>query len=208
MLTSPPASLNPTRPMFGLTAVGLLIAATLTLSPFSTGDAFAQQAPERGNNAPRQSPNAMVGQTFGTTEAVITYGRPLARGREIFGGLVPFDAVWRTGANESTNLTTSGELVVTDADGSEHRVPAGVHSIYTIPAADGQWTVILNSATSWGTQYDEASDVLRFSASASEAPYTEQFTIQFEQVDATSGALVLLWETTRVAIPVSAPGAP
>ena len=67
-------------------------------------------AQERGNQKPRVSPNASVSQTIGTTEVSITYGRPSVKEREIFGGLVPFDKVWRTGANESTAITLSADL--------------------------------------------------------------------------------------------------
>ncbi len=201
----PAVSLAGSRRAFAASIAALFTAGLLTLA--GPGTALAQDAPARGNNGPRQSPNAMVAQTFGTTEAVITYGRPLARDRQIFGGLVPYGQVWRTGANESTNLATTGDLLVTDAAGESHRIPAGVHSVYTLPSEDGNWTVILNANTSWGTQYDASGDVLRFSAAASEAPYTEQFTILFEAVNAESGTLVMMWETTRVAIPVSVPAA-
>lgn len=159
----------------------------------------SQDIPTRANNAPRVSPNALVSQTLGTTEITVTYGRPAVREREIFGGLVPFDQVWRTGANESTTLTATDDLLVGDAT-----LPAGTYSIYSIPSETGAWKLIFNSKLSWGTQYDEAQDVLRVEAEAFEVPFTEWMAIEFDAFDEQSGDLIIRWETTGVRLTLMA----
>lgn len=174
----------------------------MSISIFSTTLAQAQtslEIPSRGNDAPRVSPNAMVSQTLGTTVVTITYGRPAVREREVFGGLVPFDQVWRTGANESTTLTTTGDLLIGDAE-----LPAGTYSVYSIPVAEGSWTVIFNSKLSWGTQYDESQDVLRVQAEAFEVPFTEWMAIEFDNFGEASGDLVFRWEATGVRVSLTA----
>lgn len=159
----------------------------------------SQEIPTRGNEAPRVSPNAMVSQTLGTSVITVTYGRPAVRDREVFGGLVPFDHVWRTGANESTTLTTTSDLLIGDAT-----LSAGTYSVYSIPSETGAWTLIFNSKLSWGTQYDEAQDVLRVEAEAFEVPFTEWMAIEFDAFDEQSGDLIIRWETTGVRLTLMA----
>ncbi|MFN2396963.1 MAG: DUF2911 domain-containing protein, partial [Bacteroidales bacterium] len=110
------------------------------------------QAQERGNDSPRVSPNASVSQTIGTTVVTVTYGRPGVRDREIFGELVPYDEIWRTGANEATAITFSDNVMI---EGEE--LTAGTYSLYTLPGMD-EWSVIFNNNQSWGTQYDSTMD--------------------------------------------------
>ena len=172
----------------------------LMLASFSVVQAQTSlEIPSRGNDAPRVSPNAMVSQTLGTSVVTITYGRPAVREREVFGGLVPFDQVWRTGANESTTLTTTGDLLIGDAE-----LPAGTYSVYSIPVTEGSWTVIFNSKLSWGTQYDEAQDVLRIQAEAFGVPFTEWMAIEFDNLADASGDLVIRWESTGVRVSLTA----
>ena len=179
-------------------AVLFLIAFSVGLPTLGFAQNVSQDIPKRGNDAPRVSPNAMVSQTLGTTEVTITYGRPAVREREVFGGLVPFDQVWRTGANESTTLTTTADLFIGDAE-----LPAGTYSVYSIPVADGAWTVIFNGKLSWGTQYDEAQDVLRVQAESFEVPFTEWMAIEFDQLSENSADLVIRWEFTGVRVSLS-----
>lgn len=162
---------------------GIISCALLTTS------AVAQ---ERDNSETRSSPNASVSQTIGTTQVTITYGRPGIKGRNIFGDLVPFDEVWRTGANESTAITFSENVVI---EGQE--VEAGTYSLYTIPS-ENEWTIILNSKLSWGTQYDENQDVVRVKTKQEKGEKVEQFMIYFEDVTDTSAKAVLHWDTTKV----------
>lgn len=157
-------------------------------------------AQERGNEEPRTSPNATVSQTIGTTEVMVTYGRPGVRDRDIFGGLVAFDEVWRTGANESTVMVLSDDVWI---EGEE--VPEGTYSIYTIPGED-EWTIIINEKLSWGTQYDETMDHVRVTAEPEESYFVEQFMIYFENVSDNSGDLVLHWDNTKVPVNITTSG--
>ena len=149
-------------------------------------------AQERDNSETRVSPNAAVSQTIGTTVVTITYSRPSVKGREVFGGLEAYGEVWRTGANESTAITFSDNVTI---EGEE--VEAGTYSLYSIPGED-EWTIILNSKLSWGTQYDQDNDVLRVNTTPVEAEKREQFMIYFENVTDSSAECVLHWDTTKV----------
>ena len=154
-------------------------------------------AQERGSDEPRTSPNATVSQTIGTTEVLVTYGRPGVRDREIFGGLVAFDEVWRTGANESTVIVFSDDVMI---EGEE--VPEGTYSLYTIPGED-EWTIIINEKLSWGTQYDESMDHVRVTTEPEESFYVEQFMIYFEDVSENSAEMVLHWDDVKVPVSIS-----
>lgn len=154
-------------------------------------------AQERGNDESRVSPNASVSQTIGTTQVSITYGRPSVNDRDIFGALVAFDSWWRTGANESTAITFSDDVQI---EGEE--LEAGTYSLYTIPGED-EWTIIINEKLSWGTQYDEAEDVLRVEVEPTQAEYMEQFMIYFENITENSADCVIHWDETKVPFTIS-----
>lgn len=161
------------------------------------GPAAAQQQ--------RLSPLDSVAVTVDGAEIEVQYGRPSMRGRTVFGGLVPWEEVWRTGANEATHLRTSADLAVGDAT-----IPAGHYTLYTIPARDG-WTLILNRQTGqWGTEYDPARDLVRLPMRVDtlEEP-VETFTIEVGEGGEGGGVLALHWETTRAWLPfqVAAPEA-
>lgn len=158
-------------------------------------------AQERGTEEPRVSANAEVHQTIGTTEVRVTYGRPNVRGRTIFGDLVPYGEIWRTGANEATTLTFSDDVRINDED-----VPAGTYALFTIPEEDGTWTVILNNtANQWGAyNYDSEADHMRTTVEAYQADtFREQMIFTFEAVDATSATLLLHWADTAVPVPIA-----
>ncbi|MEM9293058.1 MAG: DUF2911 domain-containing protein [Acidobacteriota bacterium] len=148
---------------------------------------------------PRVSPAATVSQTVGLSTVEISYSRPFARDREIWGELVPWGEVWRTGANEATTLTLSHDAKI---QGKVLR--AGLYGVFTIPSEKG-WTVIFNSdAAQWGAfQYDSKLDVLRVEAKAEEAPHQEQFHIAIEPKDTESATVAVHWGTTRVPFTVS-----
>lgn len=156
---------------------------------------FAQ---ERGGGV-RPSPNAANSQNIGATVVSVTYGRPGLKGRNLQ-SLIHDPAngdVWRTGANESTAITFSTDVMFGDKE-----VKAGTYSLYTIPG-DKDWTVILNSKLSWGTQYDAAMDVARTMAAVGEGSNLEYFEIYFDNLSATKAHLNLHWGTTKVAIPIT-----
>lgn len=178
----------PTR-LLGLLLVALLVLASPT------------HAQDRSNSEPRVSPNAETHQTIGTTEVRVTYGRPGVRGRDIFGDLVPYDTIWRTGANEATTLTVSDDVRIGGND-----VPAGTYALFTIPAEDDAWTVILNTVPNqWGAyDYDSAADHMRTTAETYRADtFREQLVFTFEAVDETSATLLLHWADTALPIPIT-----
>ena len=168
--------------------------------------AFVSAAPaaaqERGNEEPRTSPNAAVSQTIGTTEVRLTYGRPQVNDRTIFGGLVSYDEVWRTGANEATTFSVSSDVTI-----EGEPLSAGTYSLYTIPGPD-TWTIIFNNvANQWGTNYDQSEDALRVEVDADTAPHQhEMMTFVFEEVTDTTGTCVLYWADVRVPFDIQVAG--
>lgn len=154
------------------------------------------QAQERTTDRIWASPNASVSQTIGLTQVSVTYGRPGVKDREIFGGLVPLNQVWRTGANESTAITFSDDVRIE----GEH-VDAGTYSLYTIPGEDS-WTIIINNKLSWGTEYDEQEDLLRVEVDAEESHFLEQMMIYFENISEDSGDLIIHWADTKVSVQI------
>jgi hypothetical protein len=152
--------------------------------------AFAQQQLQ----LPRPSPAASVSQTIGVTEVTLHYSRPGVKDRKIWGELVPYGEVWRTGANENTTIRFSTPVKI---GGKE--LPAGLYGLQTIPTAD-QWTVILSKdADQWGAfNYKEENDALRFQAKPEPAEFRERMGFDFEDVTDTSAKVVLHWEKLRV----------
>lgn len=147
----------------------------------------------------RQSPMAMAATRLnGEGYAKVVYGSPRMRGRTIFGGLVPFNELWRTGANEATELTLTTPVTL-----AGQPLEAGTYAVFTIPGEES-WTIILNSGLGqWGAyEYNEELDVLRVEVPAEQADARhEAFTIRFEEVE--NGAdMLLVWDDTRVRVPV------
>src|SRR5690349_16608021 len=130
----------------------------------------------------------------------VRYSRPSARGRVIFGNVVPWNQVWRTGANEATVFETSADLTVAGTS-----VPAGKYTLWTIPSPGG-WTLIVNRNTGqWGTDYDAKYDLARLAMRVEPlAQPVEQFTIAIEPTGS-GGLLTLEWEKTRASIPFAKP---
>lgn len=127
---------------------------------------------------------------------LVDYGRPAMRGRTIFGGVVPWDSVWRTGANAATQLITDKEIVF-----GATAVPAGTYSLFSIPSPDG-WLLIINKQHGqWGTVYDRAKDLARLPMQISHADVAlERFTVEIVP-QAAGGDLHLKWEKTEASIP-------
>jgi hypothetical protein len=143
---------------------------------------------------PRPSQKAQVMQTVGLTDVTITYSRPGVKGRVIWGGLVPYDKVWRTGANEATAITFS-----TDVKVNGQPLPAGTYSIHTIPTK-GDWTVIFNKqADQWGSySYDEKEDALRVQVKAQPHEFTEWMEFSLPDIAVDKATVALDWEKLRV----------
>lgn len=149
------------------------------------------------NNAqlrtPAASPFAKVSQVIGLSETTIEYSRPGIKNRVIFGGLVPFDKIWRTGANGSTIITLAEDAMI-----EGNKVPAGKYSIYTIPGKK-EWTIILNKNLKGGMNYPEGQDQCRFKVKPKALrDKVETFLISFSDVKNNSAYVDLAWEKTLV----------
>ncbi|MBX3737131.1 MAG: DUF2911 domain-containing protein [Candidatus Didemnitutus sp.] len=148
---------------------------------------------------PQASPPATLKQQVGITDIEISYSRPGMKGRKIFGGLVPYGEVWRTGANTATKITFSTPVKFGGAD-----VPAGTYELFTIPG-EHEWTVIVHKNMSqWGSYaYDQKNDIVRVTAQATTLPTaSETFWIGLNDIRDTSATLNLTWEKTRVTVPL------
>ncbi|MBX2844824.1 MAG: DUF2911 domain-containing protein [Saprospiraceae bacterium] len=157
----------------------------------------AQMAPSDLDKSPMDATIFRPGRGEAPIVKVI-YSRPQKKNRAVFGNLVPFGKVWRTGANESTELKVYKEIKF----GGQTLSP-GTYSLFSIPNED-TWTVIVNSDTDmWGAyQYNESNDVIRVEVpSQSSSDTVEAFTILFDKQDETAH-LVMAWDDTMVAVPV------
>ncbi len=151
---------------------------------------FAQQI-----QMPQASPSAKIIQKVGLTDVTVDYSRPSTKGRKIFGELVPYGQVWRTGANAATVLTFSTDVTV-----GGQSVPAGSYALYAIPGKN-DWTIILSKNTQlWGSiGYNPAEDQARFEVEASKTSKKyETFEIAFNNFTDNSAVVSMKWETTRV----------
>ena len=150
----------------------------------------------------RQSPLAMTQAMLDDgTYLKVTYGSPRMRGREIYGGLVPYDELWRLGANEATELTTTGDILLAGEE-----LPAGTYTLFAIPGEDA-WTLVVNEKLGqWGAYaYDADHDVMRVEVPVEELDAThEALTLHFDEVEepVAERELYVDWADTRVVIPV------
>jgi hypothetical protein len=167
----------------------------------SLGVLAAQAAPPPPASAqddyvfPQRSPWASVQQTIGTTVIAIDYHRPAVRGRPIWGSLVPYNQVWRAGANEATTIRFSDPVRI-----QGHDLKAGTYSLFMIPRQGGAWTVILNhQARQWGAfAYDPRQDVLRIDVMPRTCSQTEWLTFALDPTSDATAYVQLLWERVKV----------
>jgi hypothetical protein len=147
---------------------------------------------------PRVSPAATVTQSIGLTDLTVSYCRPGVKGRLIWGGLVPYDEPWRTGANEATRFTTTDPILF---GGKE--LAAGTYSLFTIPGKE-EWIVVINSEKDlWGAyEYKPEKDVLRVTVKPALVESQEWMEFSFEDLTPSSANLALRWEKLRVAVPI------
>jgi tetratricopeptide (TPR) repeat protein len=148
---------------------------------------------------PRESQHARASQTIGLTDISVDYSRPAVKGRKIWGALVPFDSVWRAGANENTILAVTAPFTVGGV-----RLPAGRYGVHTIPGAT-KWTIILSrEANNWGSfSYEAGADAARFTVTPQTADHVEWLRYTFEDPADSSVVLTLRWEKLAVAIPMA-----
>ncbi len=146
---------------------------------------------------PQPSSAASVSQTVGTTDFTVKYSRPNVRGREIFGSLIAYDKVWRTGANAATQISFSNDITL-----GGQKVAAGTYSVFSIPTKE-DWTLILNKDVTASEQsYSKEKDVLRTSVKALTIPKTESFSIDFSDITDTSANLNIYWADKKVSAPI------
>lgn len=161
---------------------------------FLFSGSYAQEALK-----PRLSPLEVVTMKYEDAYVKITYGRPHKRGREVFGSeLAPYGQVWRTGANEATEITVTKDIKI-----GGKKLPAGTYTMFSIPYQD-RWTIILNEELGqWGAyNYNPDKDVLRFDVPVKkiETIY-EPFTVEFQQ-NPNSTNILMMWDDVQVTIPI------
>ncbi len=154
------------------------------------------QESTKGNKVvlPYSSPHATVEQIIGLTTIKIEYYRPSVRGRNIWGEIVPYDKVWRTGANQATTIEFSDDVLLNDK-----QVKAGKYALYTIPTKK-EWTILLNkNADSWGTEsYREEDNVVAFKAKPLKSSFEETFDIEISNIEKVTADIFIKWENIVV----------
>ncbi len=199
-----------------LGAVAIALAASACgpfIPPMTCATLPTLGTPEQLERRPSPFDSVTLGADGGPV-AKLCYSRPYARGRAIFGDLVPYDTLWRTGANEPTILH-----LARSADIAGLSVQPGAYSIYTVPSP-GQWQVVVNASISqWGLTRDETGangqifpnaytedvrrqEVGRAGIGTEEIPFTEQLTARFQSLGGGEHRLLVDWETTRLVIPL------
>ncbi|MEM1271378.1 MAG: DUF2911 domain-containing protein [Bacteroidota bacterium] len=158
------------------------------------------ELPPRDYSEPRPSPNAETRLTIGTTNVIITYGRPGVKGRTVFGELEPWGEVWRAGANEATVFAVDGDVTI-----NGQPLEAGVYALFMTPNESGAWTVHFNSvANQWGAfRRDAAEDVLVVNAEPMTAPSMEWLSYTLTPTSMTAAEASLHWSTTKVPFTVA-----
>ena len=145
-------------------------------------------------NFPAASPACTLKQRVVLTDITVVYSRPGVKGRTIFGGIVPYGQVWRTGANQATKISFSTPVKL-----EGHDIPAGTYALFTIPGED-EWTIIINkNVNQWGAfQYNSNQDLVRFQVMPATLKDTsvETFAIEFNRIHDESALLELVWEKT------------
>lgn len=168
----------------------------LLFSLFVSMGAMAQ-----GIKTPAPSPTQIIKQDFALSSIELNYSRPATKGRKIFGDLVPYGKMWRTGANGASKVTFGEDVKVGGV-----AVKAGSYAIYSIPNAD-EWEIILNKGVNNGglNGYKTEEDVARFKVKTMSLPFSiESFTMMIGDVMPASANIQILWEKTAVSIPVEA----
>jgi hypothetical protein len=176
-----------------LVALAILIAVSIPAPAFAQ---FQNGSQTVLLNLPRTSPRAVVTQRIGLTDVTIVYHRPQVGGRTIFGETVPYDRVWRAGANDNTTIEFTDPVTV---DGKP--LAAGRYGVHMIPGKT-EWTVILSkNTTSWGSfTYDAKEDALRLQVKPSENAFHEALTYEFSDLKSDAATVVMAWD--RIVVPV------
>jgi len=152
---------------------------------------------------PQPSPFSKVEQVIGLTDVSVEYSRPSMKGRTIFGNLVPFDKLWRTGANKNTQITFGDDVKV---EGKE--VKKGTYAIFTKPTKDNWEVILYSNAENWGTpkEWDDSKVAAKFSVKTNKIPFkVETFTLMFSDFTMDSALLNFIWEETEASVKIEVP---
>lgn len=152
---------------------------------------------------PKLSPMSKSEHVVGVTKITLQYSRPSVRGRVIFGDVVPYNEVWRLGANEPTKITTSEMLIFSAGGDSIQTLLPGTYAIFAFPAADGNWRIVINSdIEQWGAgNYDESKNIINLNIKATENQFTETLLIDINEVTPHGASLVIAWDKLKVSVP-------
>jgi hypothetical protein len=188
--------------VLSMTDPGGTLQATVTRIPWPDLDHWANDFMDRdahGKGLGMLSARDTVHATVGSATLTVDYSRPVKRGREIFGNIVPWNTVWRTGANWATSFVTDQDLMI-----GRTRVPAGSYTIFTIPNPSA-WTLIVSRKTGeWGTEYDPSADLARIPMRSLSSPRpTERFTIAIMS-RGSLGVMKMSWDWVTAAVPLRA----
>jgi len=170
--------------------IGIAVAFVLLVSAHNL---FAQAV-----RFPSPSSGAVLKQSIGITDVTITYSRPGVKGREVWGKLVPYNELWRTGANMATVLEVTDEVMI-----EGQKLPAGKYSLFTIPAQTGEWTLVINKNPALGgtAGYKQEEDVFRAKVKPQmQTASREWLEFSFEDLTDSSANVVLYWERLRLPI--------
>ncbi len=154
-------------------------------------------------DAPQPSPSAKVEQKVGLTDVTLEYSRPAVRDREIFGGLVPFGEVWRTGANANTKITFSDDVEI-----EGKKLAKGTYAIYTVPNKDSWEVMFYSDANNWGNpqEWDDAKVALKATAKVETMPFSmESFGIFVNEIKNDGAVLDFVWSNTAASLPFTVP---
>ena len=149
---------------------------------------------QRIQGLPERSQGQTITQTVGVSTVTIDYHRPQVRGRQVWGSLVPYDQVWRAGANENTTISFSDPVTIEGKD-----LAAGTYGLHMLPG-EKEWQVIFSAnSTSWGSfSYDQAEDALRVTVRPQKAPFQEVMQYRFDHLTSDGGIIVLHWDELEV----------
>ncbi len=175
--------------MFSMMRLSAYLITTIIITIFLS-NTFAQQKEEKV----RLSPKASISQTVGFTDVTISYSRPGVKGRKIWGDLVPYDKVWRAGANEATKITFSTDVTI-----EGKKLVKGSYGLFTIPGKN-EWTIIFNKvADQWGAfEYNEAEDALRINVKPGKSNFTEWLRYEITRTSDSTAVVSLAWEKLKV----------
>jgi hypothetical protein len=156
------------------------------------------QNPSSAVELPFVSPKSVITQVVGLTTITIEYNRPSVKGRKIWGDIVPYNKIWRTGANQATTITFSDDVWL-----NGNAIKAGKYALYTIPTKD-EWTILLNkNAESWGIEnYKEEDNVLAFKVKPLKDEFDETFKLEIANIEKTKADIFIEWEKVAIAIEV------